>query len=150
MPRLRFLSAALLVVLASCKGDSTGSSPKAGRMTGLLDSSAWRGQAYGGIFQGELYVGSTRDRVEQHITANVPFRGVGHYEIKPGDGEYYETIGGDAVGYRAAATGGRLEVETYDAATGTITGTLSLTAAGSRGETRFRGGQFTIQAPTQN
>lgn len=143
MPRLRFLrSAALVLLLAACTADGPTEPRVEGRMTGTLDGAAWKGGAWAVLYQGSLSVGSMRDRAEQHVVLEVPFTGPGRYNVEAGEGRYYETVGLDVLTYQAAATSGTLEVATYDPASGEITGTFTLAAAGERGATRFENGEF--------
>lgn len=143
MTRLRFLrSAALVLLLAACAGDSPTEPQAEGRMTGTLNGAPWTGGAWASLYKGSLSVGSMRSRAEQHVVMEVPFTGPGRYTVQPGKGRYYETVGLDVMTYQAAATGGTLVVDTYDPASGEITGTLELTANGERGPVSFQNGDF--------
>jgi hypothetical protein len=143
MTRLRFLrSAALVLLLAACAGDSPTEPQVEGRMTGTLDGAPWTGGAWAVLHKGSLSVGSMRNRAEHHVILEVPFTGPGRYTVEAGKGRYYETVGLDVLTYQAAATSGTLVVDTYDPASGEITGTMELTANGPRGATTFQNGEF--------
>ena len=108
-------------------------------MSGSLNGAAWRGEAYASVYRGEFFVGTTRDRSEHHVGASAAISGPGVYDVKPGSGRYYETLGGDAVAYAAEATGGTVEIAEYDERSGVARGTLRLAAKGSRGPAVFEG-----------
>lgn len=142
MPRLRSLrSAALLVFLAACGNDSTGSQPE-GRMSGTLDGAPWRGVAHATLNGNTLSVGSTREGVEQHVIATITYSGPGLYVVEPGMGRYIETTGGDVLAYEAKGTSGTLEIDSYNRTLGIMKGSLKITGEGTRGVTRFDNGEF--------
>jgi hypothetical protein len=156
LPARGFLFA--LLVAAGCS-DGTGPHGDS-HFSGRWAGTDWVGDAEalfvsGGPGTDTLYVFGVRPRNAEYpletISVRVPFQGPGSYEL-PGDAvEFVVLTGGDVVEAQYnghSPTAGTLEVSSYEAATGLITGTVAFDAdAMSQFQpygpaARFDGGRF--------
>jgi hypothetical protein len=102
-----------------------------------------------------LYLFGTRssdtDVPEETIRVLVAFAGPGSYSLEPGAVAFTVLVGGDAVSAEYSGhgpTAGTIEVDTYDATTGLISGSLMFDAEATSAfrpygpSARFAGGRF--------
>ena len=151
---------ALLVPLAIAVGCADGDEPEgAFVLTGSWAGAPWAGRAEALLVEGAavdtLYLIGTRssdtDVPEETIRVLVPFTGRGSYSLEPNAVAFTVLLGGDAVSAEYSGqspTAGTVEVDTYDATTGLMSGRLVFDAEAVTDvqpygpSARFASGQF--------
>jgi hypothetical protein len=157
----------LSIVLALASGCSDGNGPGgAFALTGRWASAPWAGSAEAVLVGGEpvdtLYLLGTRptdtDVPEEVIRVLVPFTGPGSYSLNRDAVAFTVLIGGDAVSAEYGGQGptaGTLEVDTYDARSGVMSGTIEFDAEAVTDfrpygpSARFENGRFRARLPQQ-
>src|ERR1700741_1137473 len=101
-----------------------------GTFDGTWDGAAWRGTAWA-VLDGDslTVVGHRPDPqyfYDEYVQARVRFAGPGTYPVPPSDGALAKIVGGDAGSF--PPSDGTLVIYSYDAASHTISGALTLRA----------------------
>ena len=153
---------ALLSTLVLAAGCGDGNSPEGDfRFSGVLAGTVWVGDADALLVSGAddgdtLYVIGTRPvnagQLPQDIlTVRVPFEGAGSYQLTGNEVDLKVLTGGDVVSasYNGRSPiAGTLMVQSYDAVSGLITGTVAFEASSSSelqpygAAPRFQDGRF--------
>ena len=158
---LSLVGLSLLLSVTLLGGCSAGTAPEEDfQLAGNWAGASWLGHAAGELVAGSgidtLYLSATR-RVataqEETIELRIPFAGSGSYELGSDAVRFTVVVGGDQIWAEylgQSPTAGTVVVESYDEASGSITGSVSFEAAAALdyrpygGAARFEAGRFRI------